>query len=174
MHPGSLHLIVTIEAIMLEPIGYVRTDAAPERVKSGWDDLASEIEILEPFEAALDGIDGFSHLIVLFWMHGLREGARSTLRVKPRGLLRHGLAEDELPTIGVFACDSPVRPNPIGLSVVEALGRDGRCLRVRGLDAFDGSPVLDIKPYTADRRVEGARSPAWHDELLRRSGAKRV
>jgi tRNA-Thr(GGU) m(6)t(6)A37 methyltransferase TsaA len=162
------------EPIQLRPVGYVRTLAAPERVKSGWETLTSDIEVLEPFEAGLDGIDGFSHVIVLFWMHGLADGVRSTLQVRPRGLLRHGLTEDDLPTIGVFACDSPVRPNPIGLSVVEVLGHDGRRIRVRGLDAFDGSPVLDVKPYTPDRCVTGTRSPAWHEELLRRSGAKRV
>jgi tRNA-Thr(GGU) m(6)t(6)A37 methyltransferase TsaA len=163
-----------VEPIELHPIGYVRTDASPEAVRSSHEKLVSDIEVLEAFEAALEGIDGFSHVIALFWMHGLDEAARATLRVKPRGLLRHGLTEDELPTIGVFACDAPVRPNPIGLSVVEVLGRDGRRLHVRGLDAFDGSPVLDIKPYTADRSVTGTRAPGWHDELLRRSGASHV
>lgn len=160
--------------IVLTPVGYVRTKAADEEVKEKWDKLVSEIEVLPEYEAALTGIDGFSHLIILFFMHKLPPESRSTLLVKPRGLLRYGLTLDELPTIGVFACDSPARPNPIGVSVVEFLGRRGRFLRLKGLDAFDGTPVLDIKPYTPDRAILNVRVPEWHEELLRKARAKRV
>lgn len=159
---------------MLTPVGYVRTEAADEEVKERWEELVSEIEVLPEYEPGLTGIDGFSHIIVLFFMHKLPPRGRSTLLVKPRGLLRYGLTLDELPTIGVFACDSPARPNPIGVSVVELLGRRGRFLRVKGLDAFDGTPVLDVKPYTPDRAVPNVKVPRWHEELLKRTGARRV
>jgi tRNA-Thr(GGU) m(6)t(6)A37 methyltransferase TsaA len=161
-------------AIALEPVGFVRTSASPEQVKTGWEELVSEIEVLEPFADGLTAIDGFSHLIVLTFLHEVPEGARPTLLVKPRGLLRFGLTLDELPTIGVFACDSPVRPNPIGVSIVQALGREGRRLSVKGLDAFDGTPVLDIKPYGPDRVIAEPAVPVWHEELIRRAGTKRV
>lgn len=88
--------------------------------------------------------------------------------------MRYGLSLEELPEIGVFASDAPVRPNPIGLSVVELLGRDGTTLNTKGLDAYDGAPVLDIKPYTEDRIVADARMASWHEDLLRKTGAKRV
>ncbi|MBI2237025.1 MAG: tRNA (N6-threonylcarbamoyladenosine(37)-N6)-methyltransferase TrmO [Actinobacteria bacterium] len=158
----------------LEPIGYVRTRVSPEEVKAAWEELQSEIEILEAYEAGLTGIDGFSHLFVLTYLHEVSDEARSTMNVKPRGLLRFGLTLEELPTIGVFACDSPMRPNPIGVTVVRLLGREGRVLRVRGLDAFDGTPVLDLKPYGPDRVIPDVRVPGWHEELTRKAGTKRV
>ena len=160
--------------IQLRPIGFVRRDAAREDVRARWEELESEIEVLEPYAPGLEGVDGFSHLIVLTYLHEVDQAGRGTLRVKPRGLLRFGLTLDELPTVGVFACDSPVRPNPIGVSVVRLLGRKGRMLRVRGLDAFDGTPVLDLKPYGPDRAVRGVAVPAWHEELTRRAGTDRV
>lgn len=161
------------EPITLEPIGYVRHGLDDTAVKEQWATLVARIEIREDLAGGLELIDDFSHLIVLYWMHRLREGGRSTLQIKPRGLMRHGLTLEELPTIGVFASDAPVRPNPIGLTVVELLGREGTVLTVRGLDAFDNAPVLDIKPYTEDRMV-AARMAGWHEELLRKTGARRV
>lgn len=158
----------------LEPIGVIRTAASDEEVKASAEDLESSIEVFEPFEPALAGIDGFSHLFVLTLLDRVDEQGRTTFQVKPRGLLRLGLALDELPTIGVFACDSPVRPNPIGLSVVRLAGRDGRVLTVRGLDAFDGTPVLDIKPYGPDRIVADPAVPAWHRDLSEKAGTRRI
>ncbi|HZP89915.1 MAG TPA: tRNA (N6-threonylcarbamoyladenosine(37)-N6)-methyltransferase TrmO [Actinomycetota bacterium] len=161
-------------AIQLRPIGVVRHGGSREDVKARWEELESRIEVLEPYAAGLEGVDGFSHLIVLTYLHEVDDEGRATLLVKPRGLLRLGLALEELPTVGVFACDSPVRPNPIGVSVVRLLGREGRVLRVRGLDAFDGTPVLDLKPYGPDRSVPEIAVPAWHEELARRAGTDRV
>jgi tRNA-Thr(GGU) m(6)t(6)A37 methyltransferase TsaA len=160
--------------IVLSPIGYLRHGASDEVVKEQWPDLVATLEVLEPYADGLTAIDGFSHLILLFWMHRLREGGRERRVIKPRGLLRHGLTLDELPTIGVFACDTPVRPNPIGLTIVELLGREGRILTVRGVDAYEGTPVLDIKPYSLDRSVPGAKDAPWHEALIYKTGAKRV
>lgn len=159
---------------MLEPIGWVRHDHPDDVLKEQWHSLSCAIEILPQLEDGLLAIDGFSHLIVLFWMSRLAEEARTTLQIKPRGLLRLGLTMDELPTIGVFASDAPPRPNPIGLTVVELVGRQGPTLTVRGLDAFNGTPVIDLKPYTKDRALEGFQEAGWHEELIRRTGARRV
>lgn len=160
--------------IELQPIGYVRHGQPDDVVKESWAEMASQIEIAGEFAEGLERIEGFSHLIVLYWMHRIREGGRSILQIKPRGLMRHGLTLEELPQIGVFASDAPVRPNPIGLTVVELLGREGNTLNIKGLDAYDGAPVLDIKPYTEDRIVPDARMASWHEDLLRKTGAKRV
>lgn len=93
------------------------------------------LEILPEFELGLTDIEGFSHIFVL-WMFHQSEGFE-LLGTPPIDNKPHG----------VFATRSPRRPNPIGLTVVELLGRDGRKLRVRGIDMLDGTPILDIKPY---------------------------
>lgn len=159
---------------VLDPIGEVRHDHPDDVLRDEWHSLSTFIDIRPDLEDGLLEIDGFSHLIVLFWMHRLQEGARAKLQIQPRGLLRLGLSPDELPTIGVFACDAPPRPNPIGLTVVELLGREGTTLEVRGLDAFSGTPVLDVKPYTKDRLVPDLQESGWHAELIRKTGARRV
>ena len=159
---------------VLDPIGEVRHDHPDDVLKDQWHSLTTFIDIRPDLEEGLLQIDGFSHLIVLFWMHRLQDGARAKLHVQPRGLLRMGLSPEELPTIGVFACDAPPRPNPIGLTVVELLGRIGTTLEVRGLDAFSGTPVLDVKPHTKDRLVPDLTESGWHAELMRKTGARRV
>lgn len=163
-----------VDSHQVLPIGVVRTDASDETVKASWQDLHSRIEVFESFAAGLEGIDGFSHLIVVTFLHRIAADRRSTLRVKPRGLLRFGLTLQELPTIGVFACDSPVRPNPIGVSIVRLVAREDRILRVRGLDAFHATPVLDLKPYGRDRSITDVTLPAWHERLAHRAGTDRV
>ena len=118
----------------------------------------STIRINPEFCPGLLGVEGFSHLIVLYWMH-LRddEKNRRALQVTPR---RH---EGALLT-GVFACRSPSRPNPIALTVVKLESVDGCRLRVRGLDALEGSPIVDIKPYSPrGDAVPDARTPEWAD-----------
>ncbi len=96
------------------------------------------LELRAEFEAGLSDIEGFSHLYVI-WAFDRSEGY--TVLVTP--------PSDDRPH-GVFATRSPRRPNPIGLTVVELLGRDGPVLRVRGIDMLDGTPILDIKPYLSN------------------------
>lgn len=116
----------------------------------------SVVRIFPEFCPGLLGVEGYSHLIVLYWMH-LRDDERNrgTLRVTPP---RH----EGAPLTGVFACRSPSRPNPIGLAVVKLEEVEGCRLRVCGLDAFEGSPIVDVKPYSprADA-VPGATAPEW-------------
>jgi tRNA-Thr(GGU) m(6)t(6)A37 methyltransferase TsaA len=116
----------------------------------------AKVRIFPEFCAGLRGIEGFSHLFVLYWLHCRDdETNRRTLRVFPR---RHAV---NLET-GVFACRSPSRPNPIGLCVVELKKVDDCVLVVKGLDADEGSPIVDIKPYLprADS-VPDAKIPEW-------------
>jgi tRNA-Thr(GGU) m(6)t(6)A37 methyltransferase TsaA len=153
--------------IKFRPIGYVRTTATDEEIRDESHRVESVLEILPEFEDGLHGIDGFSHIIVMFYFHRLRPEQKGVLRVKPRRLLKFGLSLDELPELGVFSLDSPSRPNPIGLTIVRLLRREGRFLRVRGLDAFDGSPILDIKPYTPNRRIDEVKVPSWYERLTR-------
>lgn len=106
------------------------------------------IEIAPPFDAGLEGIEGFSHLIALYWLDRSR-----------RDLVVQHPSHRPAPT-GVFALRSPVRPNPIGLSVVEVLRREGNRITIRAIDCADGTPLIDLKPYlAASDSVPGARRP---------------
>jgi tRNA-Thr(GGU) m(6)t(6)A37 methyltransferase TsaA len=103
------------------------------------------LEILPEFEAGLKDIEGFSHLIVI-WVFDRSEGFNLV-----------GMPPSDDRPHGVFATRSPRRPNPIGLTVVELLWREGGGLRVRGLDMLDGTPILDIKPYLSNVPLERLR-----------------
>jgi tRNA-Thr(GGU) m(6)t(6)A37 methyltransferase TsaA len=149
----------------VKPIGWVRNSAqhVPRSAVADFKGVDSEIEILEEYSPALDGIEGFSHLSVLYWMHRL-ESLSGPLKVHPAGL-------KDLPLVGLLATRSPRRPNPIGLTTVRLLSRQGNRLRVGGLDALDGSPVIDIKPYFP---IDPAnlRLPDWARRWDRREGAR--
>ena len=116
----------------------------------------ARVRVFPEFCNGLKGIEDFSHLIILYWIH-LRdnEEERRTLLVFPK---RHAVKVKT----GVFASRSPSRPNPIGLCVVELLKVEKCVLTVKGLDAFEGSPIIDIKPYIprADS-IPNARVPEW-------------
>ncbi len=114
----------------------------------------SRIEIEPGLTEALDNLDEFSHIIVLYWMDRL--AARPLpLKVRPR----HDPAR---PLIGLLASRSPHRPNPIGETTVKLLKRESNVLTVSGLDAFDGTPVIDIKPYLPRHdSATDARTPDW-------------
>lgn len=159
-----------LQGTRMRPIGIVHTTASPDEIRERRRGMRSEIEVFPRFEEALDGLEGFSHIFVLAYFNQLRPEQVGHLKVRPRGLLRLGLKLEELPLVGVFSLDSPTRPNPIGLSVVPLLRRDGRRLVVSDLDYFDGTPVLDIKPYQSSYRVESYKVPDWHERLLRKAG----
>lgn len=140
--------------INLIPIGVVKNGIrTPQR--RDWKVVASEIIVEEDLREALDNIDEFSHIIVLYWMHRLDSSQRSIKKVHPKG-------RKDLPLVGVLASRSPARPNPIGVAIVRLLERHDNVLRVIGLDAVDGTPVLDIKPYIPgyDSPTE-AKIPNW-------------
>jgi tRNA-Thr(GGU) m(6)t(6)A37 methyltransferase TsaA len=164
---------VKLVNIEVHPIGVVRTEHSDEEVKSSLiGNLEAEIEVCDEYAEGLEGIDGFSHLLVLFYLHRVTEKQRELLRARPRRLVRWGLSLEDLPSVGVFCLDSPHRPNPIGLSVVKLLWRKGRILRVEGLDAFDGTPILDLKPYSPGRKVEKFRLPRWYENTIAKLRAK--
>ena len=116
--------------------GVVNFIGVVEKVK----DERSTILIHPQYAEGLDGLDAYKRLYVIYWLHkGDNPERRATLRVVPR---RHGATEER----GVFSTHSPHRPNPVGLTIVELVKIDGNRLTVEGLDAFEGSPIVDIKP----------------------------
>jgi tRNA (Thr-GGU) A37 N-methylase len=108
----------------------------------------------------------------LSYLNKLRPEQVGPLKVRPRRLLRAGFKLEELPLVGVFAIDSPTRPNPIGLSLVKLLKIEGNKLFVRGLDMFDGTPILDIKPYRGDYRAEHYELADWYRKIRERVGGE--
>jgi len=147
---------LSIKVIKLKPIGYVRRMSRGEDVRDR--SLVSKIVLRKGLLKALDGLEDFSHVFVLFYMHQVSGRESRVLKVHPRGRV-------DLPLVGVFATRTAFRPNPIGLTVVEFLRLEENVLVVRGLDAFDGTPVLDVKPYNSRDMVLEAKVPEWHRKL---------
>ena len=139
--------------INLSTIGYVKNDIPDDEVPRKRAEMISEIVIDEEWTDALLNIEEYSHIFVLFWMHKKNNGDVEQL-IHPRG-------DNKLPLTGVFATRARNRPNSVGLAVVELLGRDGNRLRVKRLDAFDGTPVLDLKPYDDYDAFESITVPDW-------------
>jgi len=138
--------------IILKPIGVVKTTAMGDEVRDKT--RTSQLIISKELTTALDGFDGFSHLFVLFWLHKTSPEQRKLLKVHPR-------RRKDLPLLGVFATRTMTRPNPVGLTLVELVKVEGNVLTVRGLDAFDGTPILDIKPFDPWDTDKTAKVPEW-------------
>jgi tRNA-Thr(GGU) m(6)t(6)A37 methyltransferase TsaA len=155
--------------IEFAPIGVVRTHATEAETKASGN-VEGELVIDPKLEEALDGIDGYSHLFVIAYLERLRPEQIGPLRVKPRGLLRRGFTLDELPSLGVFALDSPTRPNPIGLTLVRFVGRENNRLFVQGLDLFSDTPILDIKGYRPQYHADKFTLPDWFRKFADPSG----
>jgi tRNA-Thr(GGU) m(6)t(6)A37 methyltransferase TsaA len=118
---------------------------------------SADLHILERYHDALEGLDGFSHVFVLYWFDkNDTPEKRNILQVHPRGNKKN-------PLTGVFACRAPVRPNLIALSLCKVLAIRNGVITVEKIDALDGSPILDIKPYipSIDRPSQSVRVPDW-------------
>jgi tRNA-Thr(GGU) m(6)t(6)A37 methyltransferase TsaA len=144
------------EEIVLNPIGYVRTTAKGDEVKDKT--LIAQIVLREELVEGLIGISGYSHLFVLFYLDQVIGEERKMLKVHPRG-------RQDMPLTGVFAVRTMLRPNPIGLTLVELVKAEGNVLTVRGLDAYDKTPVLDVKPYDFWDVAENVKVPEWWRRL---------
>jgi tRNA-Thr(GGU) m(6)t(6)A37 methyltransferase TsaA len=138
--------------ITLKAIGTVHSEIK-ERVKSHAAQATATIEIEPGLTEALDNLDEFSHIIVIYYIH--KSHRPVPLKVYPR---HHTYPHQ----VGVLASRSPDRPNPIGKSTVRLIKREGNILTIEGLDALDGTPVLDIKPYIPGLdSVAKATAPSW-------------
>ena len=161
---------------VVRPVGFVRSGYREASLKLEGEDLELDEEVLrgtktgkgsistividEAYADCLDGIEGFSHILVLFWAHEVDDERRYSAKVHPAG-------RKDYPLVGVFATRSPARPNPICATTVELVERRGNVLQVRNLDALDGSPVIDIKfhhpSYDAPPDVAW---PDWMERLI--------
>ena len=150
--------------ICLEPVGFVKTDAVGHEVRDK--KVISQIVFREELTEALEGIEEFSHLFILFWLNEISDQERKIMKVHPRG-------RSDMPLLGIFATRTPHRPNPIGLTRVKLLNVEGNIITVQGLDAFDGTPVLDIKPFDRWDTTEDFKVPEWWLELEKERANKK-
>jgi len=146
---------MSIKEVRMKSIGYVRRASKEEDVKDR--SPVSKIVIRRDLVQALDGIEDFSHLFVIFYMDKIKEKEKA-LKVHPRG-------RTDLPLVGVLATRTAFRPNPVGLTLVEFLERRDNVLFVKGLDAFDKTPVLDLKPADSWDILKNVRIPRWLELL---------
>jgi tRNA-Thr(GGU) m(6)t(6)A37 methyltransferase TsaA len=168
------------DELILRPVGFVRSPlrtsltgsekgylTAPEqaaqirrRIKQV-EDVVSELVIAPELEGLLDDIEESSHIVVLYWPHLIAEEHRGLTHVHPMGLR-------DVPEKGIFATRSPARPNPVLVSTVELLEHKGNILIVKALEAADGSPIIDIKPYVEIYpEVANPRFPEWLRRVIK-------
>lgn len=152
----------------IRPIGVVIGPSEDEVNKNMWKGgVKGIIKVYEEFKEGLLGIENFSHIIVVSWLHKITEDQRKILVVKPLRMMELGFKLSELPTLGVFALHSPVRPNPIGITIVRLIKREDNLLFVEGLDLYDGTPILDLKGYYP-YLPKDVRVPEWSKRLPRK------
>jgi tRNA-Thr(GGU) m(6)t(6)A37 methyltransferase TsaA len=148
-----------LPSIPLTPIGHVASDVTEQR-DADWGRAVSRVTLRPEYRGGLRGLEAFSHAIVLTYLHQAAfDPARDLVR-RPRGLAT-------MPEIGIFAQRAKDRPNPIGITTVRIRAVGPGWVEVEGLDAIDGTPVLDLKPYFPQYdRVPDATVPPWVDELM--------
>jgi len=164
--------------ITIKPVGFVRSELKTPSLKANQKDieleqglqqtaieakyirsLISELVINPELNGILDGLEDFSHALVLYWPHLLSPHGRSLIKVHPIG-------HKSLPLVGVFATCSPARPNPILVTTARIIEKKENILTVQGLEAVDGSPIIDIKPYTsAYYAAEDVRVSDWMNHI---------
>ena len=148
------------DSYSVRPIGHVR-GGRTEPIDDGWDAVTATIELAPDFgPEALAGLDGFSHVEVVFLFDRVAEGAIVAGARHPRG-------RTDWPKVGIFAQRGKDRPNRLGVTICRLLAVDGPTLRVAGLDAINGTPVLDVKPCMRGFLPRGeVREPDWARELM--------
>ncbi len=148
-----------MDSISLKVIGRVRNSRKDVQDDFGWGSVESVIELSEEFVEGVVGLAEFSHVLVVFFMHR-DTGEPVRIQRRPRG-------RGDMPMLGVFAQRGSNRPNPIGVTAASLVRVEPGGVVVRGLDAVDGTPVLDLKPYVPAFDLRGdARVPEWVTRLM--------
>ncbi len=144
----------------IKPIGYVKS-SRKEVTDDEWGNITAEIELTDEFTGeSLQGIDNFSHAEILFYFHLAKDE-------KVEYKARHPRHNPDWPKTGVFSQRGKNRPNRLGITVVKIIKQEGKKLIVKGLDAVDGTPVIDIKPAMKELYPCGQiKQPQWADELM--------
>jgi len=142
--------------IKVKPLGKAKNSVLGPTLP-GWKDVVTEIVIDKRYAKGLDGIEDYSHAIIVYWMDQERE---CHLKHHPQG-------RENIPYVGIFACRCPQRPNRIAISTVKLVERKGNIIKVKGLDIVNNTPILDIKPYTPQYdKVGKTKVPRWVSKLI--------
>lgn len=147
-----------MQEIILNPIGYVRNDVQNKKDVS-WGEDVSTIVLNEEYHSGLKGLEDFTHVIILYYLDKAAYQKEKHLQRRPQN-------REDMPLVGIFSQRGKDRPNQIGMTSVRIVSVDGAALTVKGLDAIDGTPVLDIKPYYPVYDKKDAKVPEWVDRLM--------
>ena len=148
-----------MDELVLRPVGYV-SSAFAEREDKDWGETEARVRLKPEFAGALLGLEGFSHVLIVTYLHKAAYERERHLQRRPRNL-------ETMPVVGILSQRAKNRPNPIGVTAVKVVGVGHDFLDVKGLDAIDGTPVLDIKPYYPQfDRIAEPRVPEWVDRLM--------
>ena len=144
---------------MFKPIGFVKSDVK-EKVDCGWEAVFSKIVVNEDLKDGLKGLEDFSHVIIVYHLNEAKFIKEKHLTRKPQG-------REDMPVVGIFSQRAKDRPNTIGITAVKLISVNENVLKVQGLDAINGTLVLDIKPYYPKFDLkESATVPEWVDVLM--------
>ena len=144
--------------IELEVVGSV-VSPVKEPVDENWGEVISEIVLKKKYADGLIGLENFSHAVIIYFMHLATDKNRVKITRRPQG-------RDDMPFVGIFSQRAKRRPNPVGVTTVKIIQVENNILKIQGLDAIDGTPVLDIKPYYPRDRVAKPIIPEWVYRLM--------
>ena len=147
-----------VRDIVMQPIGYVY-NSVKNRKDVSWGQELSVIELDEEYHTGLSGLSDFSHATVIYYLDKAFYDREKHLQRRPQN-------REDMPLIGIFAQRGKARPNRIGMTSVQIVAVDDKSLTVKGLDAIDGTAVLDIKPYYPVYDKKEATVPEWVDRLM--------
>ena len=147
-----------MEEIKMNPIGFVKNDVE-NRKDVSWGEDTSVIELKEEYYTGLKGLEDFSHAIILFYLDKASYDSKKHLNRRPQN-------REDMPLAGIFSQRGKDRPNKIGMTSVEIVSVNDSTLTVKGLDAIDGTAVLDIKPYYPAYDKRDASVPEWVERLM--------
>ena len=152
---------MTRQVLEFVKIGEVVHSFADDYVREHSGEIEGYVKIYDEYSEGLEGIQEYSHIFLISFLDRISEDKRRILKIKPRRLLRLGYLEEQLPEVGVFSSDAPIRPNPIGLTLVKLLDRNRNTLHVYGLDLFNKTPIIDIKPLREAYISYEFKVPKW-------------
>lgn len=147
-----------MQDIIMKPIGYVKNDVENKKDIS-WGNDISTIILNEEYYNGLNGLEDFSHVIIIYYLDKARYDTEKHLQRRPQN-------RDDMPLVGIFAQRGKDRPNQIGMTSVQIVSVSNKELTVKGLDAINGTPVLDIKPYYPVYDQKDAAVPKWVQQLM--------
>lgn len=148
-----------MQDIFMQPIGFVHNQVN-EKKDTQWGSDISTVVLDQQYQGGLTGLEGFTHALVLTYLDKAKYVPEKHLQRRPQG-------REDMPVVGIFSQRTKDRPNCIGVTAVEIVRVEANALTVKGLDAIDGTPILDIKPYYPVFDKRDAKTPDWVDVLMK-------